>query len=215
MAYNWKNDYLRYKTLYLNVLDAYEKKPNLKTYLEITLSLATIIIFSLFAIKPTIATIIELNNEIATKEDLVVRMRTKINNLQAASNIIQSQGEKLILVDQAIPKKSNLDIFIAQIESIAQNSSLEMLSFSISDVQIVGDSKKTKRGYVEFSLSLSGSYINLKSFLDTIENLRRPISIRNLSLTTSTSNQERSIVMTMIGRIPFEEETENNAEQNQ
>ncbi len=55
MQTGWKKDYTRYKDFFLNVLNAYNNKPNLKIYLELFLSLTTIVAFSIFAINQFIA----------------------------------------------------------------------------------------------------------------------------------------------------------------
>jgi len=77
---NWKKGYSRYKELFLNTIHLYYSKPNIKIYLELILSITTIICFSLFAIKPTILTIIQLNKEIKSKEETLAKINQKISN---------------------------------------------------------------------------------------------------------------------------------------
>jgi len=83
MANSWKDNYARYKDFFLNILRVYYAKPNIKIYLELILSLTTIVIFSIFAIKPTVLTIIELNKEIQAKEETVRKINQKLDALKA------------------------------------------------------------------------------------------------------------------------------------
>lgn len=212
MKNNWKANYLRYKSFYLNILKAYQTKPNLKIYLEIILSLITVAIFSVFAIKPTITTIIELNNEIKAKQGMIDQMNRKITNLKTASNLLQSENQSLLLIEQAIPKTSNSEVLLSQIESLANQYQLNILNISMSDVAVSGEPVKpikkdeilpSNAKPVDFSVSVSGDYLNLYNFLNAMEQLRRPVKIDGLSITTSTTETGKNIVMIVSAKVPF------------
>lgn len=215
MAQGWRKDYSRYKGFFLNILNIYKSKPTLKVYLEIILSLSTIIIFSLFAIKPTVLTIIELNNEIKNKEDIIISLNQKIGNLKQASLVLQNQSPKLNLVNEAIPKSASLEILIDQLEKLAINHQVGILNIASTDLFISGESnKKIKAGDLKalpgeakelnLAISVTGNYQNLFDFLQSIENLRRPIKVDSfvINATNSTDNS-RIIVMTLSARLPF------------
>lgn len=215
MAQGWRKDYSRYKGFFLNILNIYKSKPTLKVYLEIILSLSTIIIFSLFAIKPTVLTIIELNNEIKNKEDIIISLNQKIGNLKQASLVLQNQSPKLNLVNEAIPKSASLEILIDQLEKLSINHQVGILNIASTDLFISGESnKKIKAGDLKplpgeakelnLAISVTGNYQNLFDFLQSIENLRRPIKVDSfvINATNSTDNS-RIIVMTLSARLPF------------
>ncbi|MDP3918237.1 MAG: hypothetical protein Q8Q30_03630, partial [Candidatus Woesebacteria bacterium] len=109
MAQGWRKDYLRYKGFFLDILAIYKSRPNLKVYLELMLSLGTIVIFSIYAIKPTVLTIIELNNEIKSKENIVLLLTQKISDLKIASNILQKESANLEFIDDAVPTGANVE----------------------------------------------------------------------------------------------------------
>lgn len=212
MKNNWKANYLRYKSFYLNILKMYQTKPNLKIYLEIILSLITVAVFSVFAIKPTVTTIIELNNEIKAKQGMIAQMNRKITNLKTASNLLQSESQSLLLIEQAIPKTSDSEILLSQIESLANQNQLNILNISMSDVVVSGEQvKPTKKEEalpsnaksLDFSVSVSGDYLNLYNFLSSMERLRRPIKVNGLSITSSTTESGKNIVMIISAKVPF------------
>lgn len=219
MATEWKKDYLRYKGFFLNILNFYNTKPNLKIYLELTLSLITILVFSIFAIKPTILTIIDLSKEIKDKEEKIEIMNKKIADLGIASNILEEESSRLPLILNSVPKKVDLDIMIKQFEISANNSGVEILSLSSSEVDLV-ETKRTeteqKRNSekefkkmpenttsIPFRISVTGSYINLFSFLNELENLKRPIMFDSISLNSNIVNQEKALTLVVSGRLPY------------
>lgn len=215
MAQGWRKDYSRYRGFFLNILDLYKTKPNLKIYLEIILSLTTIIVFSLFAIRPTVLTIIELNNEINNKRSLINTLKQKTNNLTRASTLLQSQSSNLNLINEAIPSNANLDIAINQIEKLASNHQLQILNIASTDLILSGESKKKAKASdvkamagdaseLNLALSVSGSYENLLAFMVSLENLRRPLKIDSFTInSTNSANDDKLIVLTITGRLPF------------
>ncbi len=215
MGQGWKKDYVRYKSFFLNVLSVYNTRPNLKIYLELILSLGTIIVFSVFAIKPTILTIIDINNEIKSKEDVVIKLDNKIRDLKIASSILQKQPTDLKLIDQAVPANAELEIVINQIEKIAATNSVQITSLTSSELLLKGAFTTKKRvndlnplienaNELPISLSVSGDYQNLVLFLQSIEDLRRPINFDSFVFNTSKSTEDKKIItLTISGRMPF------------
>lgn len=216
MQTGWKKDYTRYKDFFLNVLNAYNNKPNLKIYLELFLSLTTIVAFSIFAIRPTLLTIIQLTKEIKDKEQTVSKLDTKIKNLQIANSIIQSKPEDIKFINDAIPTFSNPETLIKQIEILATENSVQTIGFSLSDISIIGKSSNQKKTTTDaikklaeeseefpFTISVAGSYQSLHSFLRSIENLRRPVKIDNISISSNSQDLEKKLIMTISARVPY------------
>lgn len=217
MANSWKNNYMRYKDFFLNVLRIYYAKPNIKIYLELILSLSTIIIFSIFAIKPTILTIVELNKEIQAKEETIVKINQKLTNLKKAGDLLQNGSERLSKIEGSIPSSASPENLIVEIERLADKNSLQILNLSMSDVVIIGDkeSKRKKTKDVEalpsdadelpFTMSLTGSYQNLILLLSDIDNALRPVKIDSLTINSSKTEEGRTLVLMISGRLPFVE----------
>lgn len=212
MPGGWKNNYLRYKDLFLNVLRVYRSRPDVMSFLEIILSLSAVVIFSIFAIKPTIQTIIGLNKEIKSKEETLANLKQKVSNLQKASLIIQQQKQNLVFIDQAVPTKPSVVMAAGQVQGFAQNNSSQILALSSTETLLYGKNDKRKKtenqlpeeaGELPMTISVTGSYQNLNSFLKSIEKLRRPIKIDSMSFSANTTDLGKIIVMTISGRLPF------------
>lgn len=221
MAIGWKHDYYRYKEFFLNILSVYNSKPNLKIYLELILSIVTIIIFSIFAIKPTVLTIVELSKEIESKTATIAELNQKISNLQKASNLLQTNSEKLQYLDQAIPNSSSPETLIKQFEKIALSSNVQIVGMSSSDMVMKGvPPAKQKSADVSnvfgdiselpFSITVSGEYQNLSSYLKSIEYLRRPIKIDSIIVNANTTENGKIISLLISGRVPYTIDTKQN-----
>jgi len=215
MANNWKNDYMRYKDFFLNVLRIYYAKPNIKIYLELMMSLATITVFAIFAIKPTILTIIELNKEIQTKEETIAGINQKLINLQKANDIMQNEAEKLANIEMAVPDSASPENIILEMERLANKNSLQLSNLSMSEVMIMGKEKAKKKSVdnleklpleadeLPFTVSFSGSYQNLISLISDIENQIRPVKIDSLTINSSITEEGRALTLIITGRLPF------------
>lgn len=209
-----KKNYTRYREFFLNIWRLYNTKPSLKIYLELILSISTIAVFAVFAIKPTVLTIIDLNKEINAKEESVLKLKQKVKNLQIANNILQTEESKLLLIDQAVPSNPTPETLIKQMETLASQSLVQLLSFSISEVNLVGKKEIKKKSSdlislpegsseLSFTFSATGQYINLLNLVKGMENLRRPIKIDSFLLNANVSETNKDLTLTIAGRVPF------------
>lgn len=215
MAQGWKKDYSRYKGFFLNIWTLYNSKPSLKIYLELMLTLGTITVFALFAIKPTILTIIDLNNEIKSKENTIQKLDQKLASLKTASSLLQTESSNLSFINQSVPSSADVEIAIGQIEKLASLNSITLTNVSVTNVILKGTLDKTKKsgdlealsndaGELPVSFSASGSFLNLFQFLQSIENLRRPIKIDAIIFNSSSNAEDNKVItLTISGRMPY------------
>src|SRR3989344_5789127 len=219
----WRNNYLRYKTYFLNVLGRYRERADVRVYLEILLSLTAISIFSVFALRPTLLTIAELIKEIESKKLTLTQMEEKINNLSQAQTLFDRERGKIVLLDTSIPQKIDPVIFARQMEGLSskhQSQILEVLTGStpISGEVVIGsstDSSSSSRdvealpeGTLTFKYSIQlvsalDQFTALSNFLSDLEQLRLPSKLDSLSLSTTEIDQETFLLMRIEGRLPY------------
>ncbi len=184
-------------------------------FLEIILSLATISLFALFALRPTFLTISSLMKEIKTKKETIAKMDTKIRNLQTAQNILEQEFLRIPILETAVPLFSQPQNFSHQIEGIALTTNVQILGIRIDETLLKGDSvakgqtaKKTSAfpsdiGATDFSVSAIGSYQNLSNFLNSIENLRNPVKIDILGINLSKREEGNILTLVISGKVPY------------
>jgi hypothetical protein len=218
MALGWKKEYLRYKVLFLNIQSTYQNHPDLKIYLELLLSLITISFFGILALKPTALAISDLLVKIKNRKETLALMQNKIATLQSAQKNLNEQSAILPLLEIAIPSNPKPEEFIRQIQGLAEKNSTNISGFSIEESPLKGGAPKTSSpqttspfaegaSATNFSGTITGSYANLFSFLQDLENLRMPIYISSFNLGTAkkTDNTEGEIKLslTISGSVPF------------
>lgn len=229
MNQSWRRDYLRYKSYFLNVMARYKERADVIAYLEILLSLVTISVFALFALRPTILTIAGLLKEIETKKETVAKMDEKISNLSRAQVLFDQERQNINLLLGSIPASPFPDVFVRQIEGLSLRHLVSITKISLEKTVILGvqaplpqSDKKEKEAFpeganelpVSFSFSAGiEEYQRLTTLLNDLEKLRRPIKIDEVVITTTRERDSNNLQLAVEGRIPYYREIINETNQ--
>lgn len=216
MALNWRTDLARYKKYFLNIRAMYEQRPDLKIFLEILLSLTTISLFAVFALRPTLLTISQLLTELEAKENTVNQLDTKLQNLKTAQTNYQSVQPDLPIIETAVPAGAKPELLIRQIEGLSNRNSVSITTVSVGEVVLLGTQKQVKKDdklnsipanslSFPFAISVSGDYENLMQFLKDMENLRRLIVLDSISFNSAKTDSGLRLVLTITGRGLYEQ----------
>jgi len=176
MAFNWKTEFYRYRRYFMNIRSFYGQK-KVRVYTEIVLSFLTTAFFLFFAVKPTLITITGLVKEIKDKRMVAQKLEEKINNLNIAQREYFAIQEDLYLVDQALPKDSQISTLVKQLEVLTIKNNVSLEGIQYSSVMLVGGPKREETEKIEFKLSVKGSYQDLRNFLLSLNKLRRILII--------------------------------------
>ena len=203
----WRNNYSRYKRLFLTFFSRYRERQDMKMFLEILLSLITISLFSLLALRPTLITIAELIIDIESKKETVAVMDAKIEDLGRAQKLYDQEIGRIKLLEDSVPKEPTPEGFIRQIEGLSAKHAVGIISMSLEEVVILGKESPVEKadntGQLSFSVSTSADYPQLYSFLKDLEKMRRPLNVHSLSVSTSTAREETFLVLVVDGISPF------------
>lgn len=192
----------------------YKQRRDLRAFLEVILSLSTIIIFIVFALKPTALTIISLYNQIKDKKSTLSSLNQKISNLQTANKVFNQNQSLIPDVDAAVFGNPEPDTISKQILGLASKDSVSLLGISIGQVVLIGKTTPSKGSTdvkplpenslaMPVSISVKGSYTNLLIFIKDFENLRIPIKIDSLTVNSSQTQEGSVIVSTVTARVPY------------
>jgi len=214
MATGWRGQYYRYRDFFLNIVSLYKKRKDLKAFLELVLSLTTIIIFTIFALKPTVLTIISLYNQINNKRDTLNLLNQKISALQKANSVLGQNQNSIPNIEASIFSNAEPDTISKQILGLAQKDGVNLLGISIGQIMILGKSTAPKSNSelkplpenaqaMPVSISIKGSYANLTAFIKDLENLRIPIKVDTLTISSSQTQEGSIIVGIVTARVPF------------
>jgi len=196
----WQEEYELYRKYLHNITKFYSRDVHTKAYFELTLSLVAIIVFAVFAIKPTVVTIGEKYREMNDKQQIVAKLESKVDSLSKAQTLLEEQGEVIAQLDEAIPDQSSPEEYIIQVDGLTTVNSTTLDGMFIentplSGVGVLSDAEALTDNSVQtssslavswfpFSLTVVGEYNNLKNYLTSLENLRRPIRLKSSGIET-------------------------------
>lgn len=215
MAVGWRANYLRYKSYFLDVVGHYEKRGDLKMFMELFLSLATISILGIFAIRPTLLAISELLKEIQGKKQTLAILIEKIDNLNRAQTLYEEERANIDLLKVAIPKKGDPIAFVRQIEGVVSQNPINVVNLSLEEVNLVGNDLSSSvpsatllvlpegASGLSFSLNAVSDYPKISTFLQALENLRRPFKLDGLLLDTQANENGKELILVLSARSPY------------
>jgi len=191
MAITWQDEYYRYRRYFFNIRQFYKGK-KARVYTEIVLYFLTTAFFLFFAIRPTVLTISELIKKIKDQRLIAQKLEEKINALNLAQQELRAIQDNLYLVDQALPKDSQISILIKQIEFLGIRNNVVIEGVQYSSLPLKDKIQEGKKEEVKFKTGVSGNYQDLKNFLFSLFNLRRIIIIDEFGFKV---NKEGNLVL--------------------
>lgn len=187
---------------YLKLLpDMHEENSRLITMLVYTF--IALSFFGIFAIKPTLSTIVELKKQLADSTYTHQQLSQKLSNLSALQQRYNTLTPDLPVIGDAIPQSAQAPILMGQIEALARESRLTITSFRIGQVQLAGGkaaNNQSASSYI-FTMEAQGSYENMMTFAETVTKINRIVTVEALSI--GKNNKNDSLVLTMRGRQYF------------
>lgn len=163
----------------------------LRKYLSIISSLV-LLIFALLGLllgsMPAIKTTLSRFGEVSTFSDQLILMRQKAAVLSSQDEAVLRENLSLLL--SAVPAEQSLPTIFATVEGIAAQSGIAIADMTISQGVTIatGSAIKTSRDkqleaqVVPFTVSISGSFSQIKQFFELASSARRILRIKNFSL---------------------------------
>lgn len=162
------------------------KNKTVKTYSPLVFSLITIAIFSLYALRPTIATIISLQKSVVEQEEVLAKLNQKVKSLSDGRRnyqlIEEPVKDKLI---NLLPDSTSLPPLINDLTSIAVINSASISGVQFQPVDLDGPpnqpSTKSSLKEIELTANFQGNYAQLFKVLDHLSTANRLISIQSVN----------------------------------
>lgn len=187
----------KYKA-YLNLLPKMEKDSTKAITMLIFTFLATSIL-GIFAISPTLSTIVELNKQLEDSQFVHERLTTKMNNLSNLQKQHTQLSTDLPLVFDAIPNGASVPTLIGQIESLAKSKNITITSIRVGKAQLSSTKESgNKAPSFAFSLEAEGSYEEMTDFSSSLTRFNRIVTIELISLTKDP--RRNVLILTLRGK---------------
>lgn len=179
------------------------REKSAQAFLMLVLTLIALILFGVFAITPTISTIIELQKQIQDSKKVYQGLEEKRANF---SSLYEQYGQiqnDLTYVFNAIPQTPQTSAFIGKINSMTSNMNVKIQQLQTSPVEILPPSNNpdTYTSF-DFNLDVIGSDNAVFNFLSGLGNFDRIMTIDSLSV-NKNSQSSNSAELTIKGKTYF------------
>lgn len=186
---------------YLKLLPNMQKE-NTRIVTTLILTFLAMSFFGIFAINPTLSTIITLKKQLADSMVVHSALEQKISNLSSLQQQFSALGPDLPFIFAAIPFEPSAPTLIGKIYGLAQNTNVNITFISALDLQILGQDKTPNNSSYIFSFQAKGSYNSLANFIKDLSNIDRIISVDSVSV--SKDPKQNDIFMDIKGRAYYQ-----------
>lgn len=174
---------------YIKILkESPEKK---RSYLFFGFSIIVAIVLIVFAVRPTIATITRINQEIREKTRTDEQLDKKIETLSNLDNEFTPNKEKFENLELIFPADDNFSLFLANIEAVVARNGFSLNNLGFSRYRS-RDYDLNTRVLVPYSVSFSvrGRQRNLVNLLRELEDLPMYPVVESLSFSADDDSEE-------------------------
>ena len=185
---------------YLKLLPNMQQE-NTRIITTLILTFVAMSFFGIFAINPTLSTIINLKKQLSDSTLVNKKLDEKISNLSSLQQQYTALGPDLPFVLSAIPQRAEAPTLLGQIYGLGQQSNVKVDSFSIADIQLLGDDSNLNNSYT-FTLQVAGSYENLIGFTKDLASFDRAVSVESVAISKDSKKDE--LFMNIEGRAFFQ-----------
>ncbi len=207
-------DYTRYYRYYTR-LEPVIKRPEIKAYTTLTLSVFAAALAILFAIRPGIERFTITNKIIQESSQKNQELTVKIKDLQTATATYNNEiAPKLYILENSLPTNSNFTSLLKSIEQGVADSGTSILSIGFQQIDIIGKTetkKKTQTQFdpsltqeqpignqtpIDFNLAVTGSYDGIKSLLTKLYKLDRIVIVETADIARPDLKNQKPITDT-------------------
>lgn len=175
----------------------------MRSFMTLALTFGALSFFGVFAINPTLSTIVDLKKQVADNKAVDQQLTTKINNLSSLQQQYNQLGPALTNVYTAVPKSAEVPLLSAQIAALAKKNTLAITTYRVAQVQLATKQPNTKTQSFIFTLQATGNYNNMLTFSSELANLDRIITVESMEI--GRDSKTNDLVVTIRGRQYFKQ----------
>lgn len=185
---NQKNEAKKYLNLYKNLYPVF-KQEKTQNFTTIILTFLTLSFFGIFAINPTISTIARLEKQLSDSKFVDQKLEEKISALNTLQNQYELVKENIQTILNAIPIRPETILFTALIQGVAKENQITITQLQLFQVELSKkQNEKNPYSTFPFTIEFDGEHNNLSSFLSTLINFQRIVSINSIAYGKTKDN---------------------------
>lgn len=195
---NYRESYAKYSRYFKNLAQTYGKQPVVRYSAELLFTLLAISFFAVFAIRPTVNTIAHLYADIKTQKEIEGKLTDKISNLKKAQVAYSREANRLVMLDEALPRGPAPEFFVQQLEGLAREDGVILESITVGKTPLYGkileEQSKGNGGSFEASFLVKGDYKKIVTYLGDLESLRRILSLNSVTVGVNKKLGEKGVI---------------------
>ncbi len=179
------------------VLTEFYHNPVAQVSSQLVFSILAVIVFAIFAIRPTLLTMSDLIKEMHDKETLNQALIQKVAALSSAQAEFAISQDKIEILDQAIPPSPRLAEAVSIIEKIASDDNLLIRTLQANEVPRE-DSTATSSGEKTriskpIVITVQGDYPTIRKFVSDLQNTQRIFVIDSVIFNLSDERGQKRL----------------------
>ena len=170
------------------------KNKYVRTYSSIAFSLVAIMLFAVFAIKPTVTTILVLEQNITEQRGIADQLKEKAQNLsQGKQNFEKIDSDTVSEMDALLPAKTDVTSISESIASVVRAHEASVSGIQFQPTDLSGQPNKLSAtpslNEVSLVLNVSGTYENALAVLNSLTNSSRLVRVDSVTMSQVSNNQ--------------------------
>ena len=187
---------------YFTYIKPMTENKTVKSTAPYVFTLVTIAVLVIYAIRPTISTITNLQKNIDENQKVLQTLNEKAQNLiDGKRNYENLPSETKMKINSATPDNPSVPSIISSLEnsstSIASVSALQIQPVTLVDDTTTTDKAKLALGNVDFSYNVQGTFSEL---LQTMQNLSNSPRLIQFNSVIMSKQQDSPIVLSITGK---------------
>lgn len=175
-----------------------------KSFTTVVLTLIAIIFFSLFAISPTISTIVDLQKQLQDNQFIEKQLTEKISNLISLQQDYAQIQDNIPVIIDTIPESPSIPLLFGQIQAIIEKTGVTIIRIQSFPVEISNNiSPVNSYSSFSFVIDASGSYKIVNDLLSSLKNLNRIITIDGIVISKDSSSSSDDIKVNIKAKAYF------------
>lgn len=172
-----------------------QNQEKLTAYLYITFSLFAVSFFGFFALRPTVATISNLQKQLSDSKATYAALKTKLEALHTLDGEYEALQNTLPIVYAAIPKTSQIPTLTRQFELLAKSNQIIVNSIDFGTFEYFPAKSNNRQLYTyNFTIDVQGTESNVDTFISNLISFDRILSIDKISTGRNPSGEFQATI---------------------
>lgn len=190
---------------YVQDLRRYYRMPAFQVSLTLVMSLFLMAIFVVFALRPTLLSIVNLKKTIDESKKVLQQLETKVSYLQKASSQLEKLKPLVPAINASTPTSGAMySPLTLALEEIAYQTNVVLESESLGSTLLYSrilspftPSKNQKIIDLPVNMKVSGTYPDVTGFLNKLLKMERIIAVDNITITKQAGTKTAAVNVTI------------------